>query len=179
MSEDKKSHADKTKEATAKITEPLKQKEDSAEEVAKLTEQVMRLAAENENLRKRQAKELEEAHKYGTTKFARDLIEVLENLHRAEESFDKEAIMQDENLKKIFEGVELTKKSLSDVFGKWEITRIHPLDEDFNHDFHQAITQVPTSEKPEGTVVQVIQAGYVMKDRLLRPALVAVAKAAG
>jgi molecular chaperone GrpE len=177
MTDNPKSHAEKLKKSAAHIAKPLKENDASAEEIAKLKDQVVRLAAENENLRKRHAKEIEDTHKYGNTKFARDLIEVLENLYRAESSINNEAILKDDNLKQIFSGVELTKKALTDVFDKWGIQRIFPIDEPFNHDYHQAITQIPTKEKPEGTVVQVIQAGYVLKDRLLRPALVAVAKA--
>jgi len=177
MSHEEKIKAQKEgKKFAQNITNPAK-KNDNVEELQKLKDQVLRMAAENENLRKRQAKELEDAHKYGTSKFARDLIEVLENLHRAESSIKSEDVELNDSLKQIHAGIELTKKSLTDAFDKWGIARVDPQGEAFNHDFHQAITQVPTAEHPVGTVVQVIQAGYVMKDRLLRPALVAVAKA--
>lgn len=172
MTEENKTEQQSTATAETAKTEPSPQ-----EEIAKLKDQMMRLAAEMENLRKRQAKELEEANKYGITKFARDLIEVLENLHRAESSVNSEQLEANNTLKQIFSGVELTKKSLIDAFDKWGIKRIDPMGEMFNHDFHQAITQIPTTTHASGTVVQVIQAGYVINDRLLRPALVAVAKA--
>ncbi len=172
MTEENKTEQQTPAEAPKTETTPTPQ-----EEVAKLKDQMMRLAAEMENLRKRQAKELEEANKYGITKFARDLIEVLENLHRAESSVNSEQLEANNTLKQIFSGVELTKKSLIDAFDKWGIKRIDPMGEMFNHDFHQAITQIPTTTHASGTVVQVIQAGYVINDRLLRPALVAVAKA--
>lgn len=146
------------------------------EENAKLKDQMMRIAAELDNFRKRSARELEEANSYAITKFARDMIEVLENLHRAESSINTEQLDSNPLVKQIFSGVELTKKSLIDAFEKYGIKRIDPTGEQFNHDLHQAITQVPSKTHKEGEVVQVIQAGYIMKDRLLRPALVAVAK---
>lgn len=166
------------KEVPQKVKEILEKEKPTQlqDEVATLKDQMIRMAAENENQRKRYAKELEEANKYGITKFARDLIEVLENLHRAESSVSSELLEKDPALKQIFNGVELTKKSLIDTFEKWGIKRVDPMGEMFNHDFHQAITQVPSTTHAEGSVVQVIQAGYVIQDRLLRPALVAVAK---
>jgi len=150
--------------------------EPSEQEVAKLKDQLLRLAAEYDNFRKRSAKDIEEANKYGITKFARDMIEVLENLHRAESSVNTEMLESNETLKNIFSGVELTKKSLIDVFEKYGIKRLDPMGEQFNHDFHQAIMQVPSKSHKTGEIIQVIQAGYVVHDRLLRPALVAVAK---
>lgn len=176
----KKEMSKKVKEILEKEKPAIKVQEDTKfqEEIAALKDQVIRMAAENDNLRKRYAKELEEANKYGITKFARDLIDVLENLHRAESSVNSELLEKDQALKQIFNGVELTKKSLIDAFEKWGIKRIDPMGEMFNHDFHQAITQVPSATHAEGSVVQVIQAGYIIQDRLLRPALVAVAKKA-
>lgn len=150
--------------------------EPQADDLAKTKEQLLRLAAEFENYKRRTSKEIEEAHKFAMSKFARDLIDVLENLHRAESSFSTEVLESNESFKAIFSGIELTKKSLIDVFEKYGIKRIDPIGEQFNHDFHQAIMQVPSKTHQNGEVVQVIQAGYVMNDRLLRPALVAVAK---
>lgn len=148
------------------------------EDNARLNDQVMRLAAELENTRKRLMKEADDASKYGITKFARELIEVLENLHRAEASIHStEELESNQTLKQIFSGVELTKKSLADIFTKHGIQRIEPMIGDkFNHDLHQAIAQMPAATHPTDSIVQVIQAGYVIHDRLLRPALVAVAK---
>ncbi len=148
----------------------------SQDELGKTKDQLLRLAAEFENYKRRTGKEIEEAHKFAMSKFARDLIDVLENLHRAESSFSTEILESNESFKAIFSGIELTKKSLIDVFEKYGIKRIDPIGEQFNHDFHQAIMQVPSKTHANGEVVQVIQAGYVMNDRLLRPALVAVAK---
>ena len=147
------------------------------QEIEKNKEQMLRLAAEMENLRKRNAKEVEDANKYAISKFAKDLIEVLENLFRAEASINSEQLENNKTIKQIFSGVELTKKSLIDTFEKYGIKRIDPMGAPFDHDFHQAIVEMPTSQHPAGTIVQGIQAGYTMHDRLLRPALVAVAKA--
>ena len=146
------------------------------EEIKSLKELILREKAENQNLRKRHEKELEDNHKYAISNFARDLIEVQENMHRAIDNIPQNEIEANPTLKALLEGVELTKNSLASVFEKYGIIRIYPLEQQFDHNFHQAIVQVPDAQKPEGTIVQVIQAGYIIKDRLLRPALVAVAK---
>lgn len=145
-------------------------------EIEKYREQNLRLSAEIENVRKRGLRDLEEANKYSITKFAKDLIEVLENLYRAEASINIKELEQNLTLKQIFSGVELTKKTMLDAFEKQSIKRIDPMGEQFHHDYHQAIVQIPSKEHKSGTIVQVIQAGYTINDRLLRPALVAVAK---
>lgn len=142
----------------------------------KLNKQLLVLAADYDNYRKRVTKDMEEASKYSITKFAKDLIEVLENLYRAEASVKVDEIEANSTIKQIFAGVELTKKSLVDIFERYGITRINPVGEPFNHDFHQAITEVPSPAHENGIVVQVIQAGYTLHGRLIRPALVAVAK---
>lgn len=146
------------------------------EELKNLKDNVLREKAENENLRKRFSKELDESKKYAVTNFARELIDVLENLQRAIDTKPKE-VEGMEVVKNLFAGVEITKNSLTNIFEKNGIKRIYPLNEPFDHDFHQAVVNTPTSEHPENTCIQVIQAGYVIKDRLLRPALVAVSKA--
>ncbi|MBA8667296.1 nucleotide exchange factor GrpE [Holosporaceae bacterium 'Namur'] len=146
------------------------------EEIKSLKELILREKAENQNLRKRHEKELEDNHKYAISNFARDLIEVQENMHRAIDNIPQNEIENNPTLKALLEGVELTKNSLAGIFEKYGIIRIYPLEQQFDHNFHQAIVQVPDAQKPEGSIVQVIQAGYIIKDRLLRPALVAVAK---
>lgn len=146
------------------------------EEIKSLKDLILREKAENQNLRKRHEKELEDNHKYAIANFARDLIEVQENMYRAIDNLPKNEIETNPTLKSILEGIELTKNTLGNVFEKYGITRIYPLEQPFDHNYHQAIVQVPDANKPEGTIVQVIQAGYVIKDRLLRPALVAVTK---
>ena len=158
--------------------QPKSEAANQESEIQQLKDQTLRYAAEIDNLRKRYTRELEEANKFAITKFARELIEVLENLYRAESSIsNEEQLEQNSTLKHIYTGVELTKKSLIDTFEKHGIKRLDPqIGEAFNHDYHQAIAHVPSAHHKEGSIIQVIQAGYTINDRLLRPALVAVAK---
>jgi molecular chaperone GrpE len=147
-------------------------------EIEKLKGELIRSAADSENLRKRTRKEVEDSAKYAVSSFAKDLINVMENLHRALSSVPVEKLEESKLVRSIYDGVELTKKELEGVFQKNSIKRISPeVGEQFNHNYHQAITQVPTDEHEEGAVVNVIQAGYMINDRLLTPAMVAVAKA--
>lgn len=148
-------------------------------EVAKLKDQLLRTMAEVENTRKRAQREVEEAGKYAVTSFARDLINVLENLHRAEDSIPKDEIETNPQLNTIFQGVEMTKRELLNIFERHGIKRLDPKGEPFDHNFHQAMMQVEDDSCAPDTVVQVLEAGYVIKDRLLRPALVGVSKPTG
>lgn len=157
----------------AEANETLKTLE---EENQKLKSQLMHLAADFDNYKKRATREKDDAVKYSVNKFANDLVDVLENLYRAEDSINTEELEQNNTLKQIFTGVELTKKSLIDIFEKYGIKRINPIGEPFDHNLHQAIAEVPSTSHAPGIVVQVIQAGYILHDRLIRPALVAVAR---
>lgn len=146
-------------------------------EQAKLKDQLLRSVADGENMRKRFLREQEDTAKYAVTGFARDLVSVVENLQRASGSISEEARAENEALKTLGEGVDMTLRELLGVFERQGIRRIDPVGEKFDHNFHQAVVQVETSDKEPGTVVQVLQAGYVLHDRLLRPAMVGVAKA--
>lgn len=146
------------------------------EQTATLKDQLLRAVAETDNVRKRAQRDQEESSKYAITAFARDLVSVLENLKRASASIPPEAREQNPQLKTLAEGVDLTLKELVSVFEKYGIRRIDPLGEKFDHNLHQAVTQIENSAVPPGHVAQVLQAGYVMHDRLLRPAMVGVAK---
>ena len=146
------------------------------EEAAKYKDQWIRTAAELENLRKRTQRELEENSRYAITGFARDLVEVLENLSRASSSIPLAACEGNDLLKTLGEGVDLTHQELIKIFERYGIRRISPLEQKFDHNFHQAVVQIERSDVPDGTVIQVVQAGYVLHDRLLRPAMVAVSK---
>jgi molecular chaperone GrpE len=138
--------------------------------ISELKEALMRAMADAENTRKRSQKEVEEANKYGTASFAKDLLNVSENLQRALDSVPAES-------KTLFEGVELTKKELLSVFERRGIKRIEPkAGEKFDHNVHQAIAQVEDPKFEQGAIIQVVQAGYVIHDRLLRPAMVTVSK---
>lgn len=167
------SMAQSRKDQSPETTETIQKLND---ELANTKEQLLRTLAENENIRRRTQKEVEEASKYGMTSFARDMINVLENLHRAEESIAKDELTEGTSIHQIFQGVEMTKRELLSIFERHGIKRISPENEPFDHNFHQAMMHVVTKDQPPGTVVQVLQAGYVIKDRLLRPALVSVSK---
>jgi molecular chaperone GrpE len=151
----------------------------TAEEVAELRDRVLRTLAEMENLRRRTQRDVEEARKFAVTGFARDLLEVGDNLGRALASVPPEARQQSEFMKNLVLGVEMTQRSLMGAFEKHQVRRVEPKRGDkFDHNLHQAMFEVPTADLPAGTVAEVIQDGYVIADRLLRPALVGVARAA-
>jgi molecular chaperone GrpE len=138
---------------------------------------MLRTLAEMENLRKRTAKEVADARTYGITSFARDVLDIADNLQRALDAVPAEAReAADPGLKSLIEGVEITEKSLLKALEKNGVQKLDPLGEKFNPNFHQAMYEVPDSSVPAGTVVQVVQGGYTIGDRVLRPALVAVSK---
>ncbi|MEQ1790165.1 MAG: nucleotide exchange factor GrpE [Rickettsiales bacterium] len=146
------------------------------EECAKLKENWIRAVAETDNVRKRSQRDLEESSKYAITGFASDMVSVLENLKRAVESIPTDALAESSVLKTLGEGVNLTLQELLGIFQKHGIVRIDPLGKKFDHNLHQAVTQIEKNDVEAGTIVQVIQSGYMIADRLLRPAMVAVSK---
>ena len=146
-------------------------------EIAALKDQLLRAVAETENVRRRMQRDQEETAKYAITGFARDLVNVLENLQRATQSIPPEAREQNPMLKSLAEGVDMTMKELLSAFERNGIVRIDPIGHKFDHNLHQAVVQIEHSKAEAGTVVQVLQAGYMIHDRLLRPAMVGVAKA--
>jgi molecular chaperone GrpE len=131
--------------------------------------------AEVENIRRRAQREREDAVKYAATNVARDLLSTADNLRRALSSVN-EAQLADESTKSLLTGVAATERELLAAFEKNGIKRLDPKGERFDHNFHQAIFEVENTGKPAGTVVEVLQPGYVLHDRLLRPAMVGVAK---
>jgi molecular chaperone GrpE len=145
-------------------------------EIASLKDQLLRALAETENLRRRGQREREDALKYAAVPFMRDLIGVVDNLRRAMASVSPEAQEADEHLKTLMAGLEMTEKELATVFERHHIVKIDPLGERLDPHSHEAMFEVPDPETPSGTVVQVVQAGYRLHDRLLRPAQVGVAK---
>ncbi len=146
-------------------------------ELDETKDRLLRAVAETENLRRRAVREREDAGKYAISGFARDLLSVVDNMRRALDSLTDE-LRADESLSGLIAGVELTERELLAAFERHGIRRIEPLGEKFDHNFHQAIFHTEVSDQPVGTVVEVVQAGYVIADRLLRPAMVGVAKAA-
>lgn len=146
------------------------------DEIAALKDQLLRAMTETENLRKRNAREKEDALKYAMTGFARDLLAVSDNLRRALESAAQEEGLS-ANLQAMVEGVEMTEKQLLDTFKQHGISKIAPQKgEKFSYDHHQAMVEIPDPDAEAGTVAQLIQVGYQLHDRLLRPAMVSVAK---
>lgn len=146
-----------------------------AAEVADLKDQLLRALAEGENMRKRAAREREDSARYGISNFARDVVAVADNLRRAIDSLPAENGGEDV-VKTLTEGVEATLRQLDAALENHGIERIDPAGEPFDHNLHQAMFEDPDSDQPPGTVVQVIQHGYKIHDRLLRPAMVGVAK---
>jgi len=146
-------------------------------EAVQLKDQLLRAMAETENTRRRAQRDREDAQKYGVANFARDVLTVADNLRRALDAIPAAQLESDEALKTLHEGVSATERQLEAALAKQQIERIWPEGERFDANLHQAMFEVPGSGKPAGTVVQVLQAGYKIHDRLLRPALVGVAKA--
>jgi molecular chaperone GrpE len=148
-----------------------------AREAAEMRDKMLRTLAEMENLRKRTAKEVADARAYGITGFARDVLDIADNLQRALDAVPAETRESaDPMLKALIEGVELTERSLLNALEKNGVKKFDPSGGKFDPNFQQAMYEVPDASVPAGTVVQVIQAGYTIGDRVLRPALVAVAK---
>ena len=146
--------------------------------IADMKDAMMRTMADAENTRKRAAKEVEDANKYGISTLAKDLISVLENLQRTIDATPAEEAQKEGLLKTLFEGVDMTRKELISIFDRRAIKRIEPkAGEKFDHNLHQAIAQIEDHNYEQGSVLQVVQAGYIIHDRLLRPAMVTVSKA--
>jgi len=144
-------------------------------ELAEQKDRLLRALAETENVRRRGQREREDAEKYAVGGFAKELLSVADNLRRALDSLP-EAEARDERTRNLLAGVAATERELLAVFERNGIRRIDPKGERFDHNFHQAIFEAPNSGKPAGTVVEVLQPGYLLRDRLLRPAMVGVAK---
>lgn len=146
-------------------------------ENAKLKDQLLRTLAEMENLRRRTDKQVKDASQYAISNFARDVLTVGDNLRRAIETVSEEArAAADPALTGLLDGVEMTERDMLKVMEKNGIGRIDPAGERFDPNMHQAMFEVPDPTVTSGTVVQVMQAGYKIGDRVLRPALVGVAK---
>lgn len=166
-------------QAANEDTAPEKAAEDFQKEIQTLKDTVLRQAAEAENLRKRLEKEKEDSIKYASSKFAKDLLPVLDNFERVQSS--SEALMQDANdqLKAFVDGITLCEKELLSVFKKHGITKIEVSEGDsFDHQYHQAMCELEDKDRPAGSVIKVFQSGYMYHGRLLRPAMVSVVKKA-
>ena len=143
----------------------------------KLKDQLLRAMADTENMRRRSEREAANVRKYGHTPFARDLVGAIDNLARALDSAPGDLTTVDETTKSLITGIQLSWTELQSVIEKHGIKRVEPHGEKFDYNLHQAMFEVPTSDQPSGVVLEVVQHGYVLHDRLLRPAMVGVSKA--
>jgi len=145
-------------------------------ENTQLKDRVLRTLAEMENLRRRTEKEVTDAKTYGVTGLARDMLTVVDNLYRALEHVPAEARAADPQLQALVEGVELTARDLEAALGRHGVKKLDPKGQKFDPNFHQAIFEAPDESVPAGTVSQVVQTGWTIGDRVLRPAMVGVSK---
>ena len=146
-------------------------------EKADLKDKLLRSLAEMENLRRRTEKDLADARAYGVTRFARDMLDVADNLRRAQESVPADTReTADGFFKAMLDGVDLTERDLLKKMEAHGVRKQNPEGQKFDPNLHQAIFEIPDETKPNGTVMQVVQTGYVIGDRVLRPAMVGVSK---
>jgi molecular chaperone GrpE len=148
-----------------------------AKELEEVRQHVLYAQAETQNVRRRLEQEKQTAAMYAATGFARDMLSVKDNLDRALAAVPEE-LRQDEKMKGLLVGIEATSRELDSVFARNGVTRIDAMGKPLDPNRHQAMVEIPSDEAEPGTVVQEMQAGYMLKERLLRPALVAVAKKA-
>ena len=150
--------------------------ENKNKEIQELKDQLLRSLAEGENLRKRTLKEVADAKKYSHISFVRDLVSSVDNLQRALEAVPDDKSQLSDPIKNLVIGLEIVEKEMINSFEKHNIKQISPLGEKFDYNFHQAMFEVPTNEKEPGHVVEVSQKGYLLYDRLVRPAMVGISK---
>jgi molecular chaperone GrpE len=162
-------NGDLAAEAAAEIRTLIAENQD-------MRDRLLRALADMENLRRRTEREKADTARYAISNFARDVLTVGDNLRRTIEHVPEEAASQDPALKSFLDGVEITERELLNVLERHGVKRIEPKGQRFDPNFHQAMYEVKDPSVPEGTVVDVMQSGYAIGDRCLRPALVAVAK---
>ena len=145
-------------------------------EIAELNDRLLRALAETENVRRRGQRDREETAKFAITGFARDVLSVADNLRRALEALPEDA-GESEALSSLVGGIELTERELAAIFQRHGVEKIDPAGEKFDHNLHEAMFEIPTPDAEPGTVMQVVETGYVLNGRLLRAARVGIAKA--
>ena len=150
--------------------------ENQNKQIKELKDQLLRSLAESENLRKRTIKEIADAKKYSHISFIRDLVSSVDNLQRALEAVPDDKSQLSEPIKNLVIGLEIVEKEILNTFEKHSLKQINPLGEKFDYNLHQAMFEVPTNEKEPGYVVEVSQKGYLLHDRLVRPAMVGISK---
>ena len=165
------------KEEQKKTVTELKKEESPEEKLKTVQDKLLRTMAEMENQRRRFEKEKKEAFEFGGFNFAAESLLLLDNIDRAIVSFkNDESLKNNKDLNKIIDGIEIVKKDLVSIFKKNGIETIECINKKFDPNFHQAMLELEDNTKETGTVVQEIQKGYMMKDRLLRPSLVGITK---
>ncbi|MCZ4272220.1 nucleotide exchange factor GrpE [Maritalea porphyrae] len=168
---------DQAQENAAGEQEAASQTQVLEAENAKLKDRLLRAVAEMENLRKRTERDVKDARQYAMANFARDMLTATDNLSRALMTMAQEAKDEAEGpFKSLIEGVEMTEREMHRLLEKNGITKLEPKGEKFDPNFHQAMFEIPNSDVAENTVMEVMQAGYVIGERVLRPAMVGVAK---
>lgn len=145
------------------------------EKIKTLEEQILRVAADAQNVKRRAEQDVQKAKNYSIESFAKDLLSVMDNLNRTSTIITEDSDDY-EKFKPILEGIDITKKEMVNVFKRNGVSEINPVGEKFDHNFHQAMSQIEDAEKESGTIIDVMQTGYIMKERLIRPALVVVVK---
>ena len=151
--------------------------EDLAKQNAELKDRALRMAAEMENLRRRTQREIADAKSYAVANFARDMLSVSDNMRRALDAIPAEAKGSDyAGFKALIEGVEMTERDMLGALERHGVKRLAPEGERFDPNFHQAMFEIPNPDVPNNTVLQVVQTGYVIGERVLRPAMVGVSK---
>ena len=179
MTEETMAQAEDLREETAQAAPELAEHDRLGElegQLAEARQQALYAQAEAQNVRRRAEKEAADARQYAVTSFARDILSVADNLQRGLQAIPAE-LREDDKMKGLVGGLEATGRELESVFARHGITKIVAMGEQLDPNRHQAMLEVP-SDQPAGTIVQEMQGGYMLKDRLLRPALVGVAKAA-
>ena len=170
----KENHTDKDKNIN---NEGNNEKISPEEKLKELEDKLVRAYAEMENQRRRYEKEKDDAFEYGGFSFAKESLNLLDNLDRSKASLENDEKLKDsESLKKIFDHLNIIKKDMISIFKKNNIEQIETNNKKLDPNFHQAMLEIEDDDKEPGTIVQEVQTGYMMKDRLLRPALVAVSK---
>lgn len=169
--------AEVTPQASIEAPEPFTELENLYAENSSLKDKVLRTLAEMENLRRRTEREVAEAKVYGIRAFARDMLSFADNLRRAIDSLPPEVRASAAGpLKTLIEGIELTERDFQTRLARHGVRKLEPLGQKFDPNVHEALFEVPDASVPSGTVVQVVEAGYVIGERVLRPAKVGVAR---
>ncbi|MCM2344471.1 MAG: nucleotide exchange factor GrpE [Alphaproteobacteria bacterium] len=167
-------------EGPSPLEQALFQISDLQQQLAAMKDQGLRALAEADNTRKRAIKDREDASKYAIANFARDLLDYTDNFKRAIESIpDELKTSGDDRIASMITGLEAMQRQLLQTFEKNGVKKLEPRDEPFNPHFHEVMFEVPGTGKPAGTIIQLVDAGYILHDRLLRPARVGVAKDEG